>query len=121
MVKNLKTIFLGSTRRLPGVKSGCLFAFKYRAKRATDPTPFIIMISPPWTANGKRYFTGVNLNLVDPEVADEIINEFGSLPVGSVSYRDLQAFAAQDPECCVRTYYVRNVRALHKVEAITSI
>tara|TARA_R100000458_G_C8197259_1_gene188946 strand:- start:229 stop:471 length:243 start_codon:yes stop_codon:yes gene_type:complete len=80
------------------------------------------MISPPWVGkNGKKYFTGVNLNLVKPQVAQNIINEFGSLPVGSVSYRDIQAFASQDPTCCVRTYFVRNVRALHKVDAKQSV
>jgi hypothetical protein len=118
MVKNLKTVFLGTTKRLTGLKSGCLFTFRYRGRDATDPTPFIIMISPPWVAkNGNKYFTGVNLNKIKPEVAQQIISEFGSLPIGSVSYRDLQDYAAQDPSCCVRTYYVRNVRALHKVDA----
>ena len=116
MVKKLNTYFLGTTQKLDSLKTGCLFVFHYRAKAAHDPFPFIIMISKRWTSkNGNRYFTGVNLKTLGAGARDEIIKEFGDLPVGSVSYDDIKAYASQDPDCCVRTYYVRNVRALHKV------
>ena len=126
MVKKLKSKFLGTTKKLPDKKQveklktevpvGCLFQFSYRGKGAVDPNPFIIMISPKWVAkNGGTYFTGVNLNFLRPDVRQIVIEEFGSLPVGSVSYVDIKAYAPQDPNCCVRTYNVRNVRALHKV------
>ena len=122
MIKNLKTSFLGTTRKIESAKGGCIFLFKYASKTATDPNPLIIMISPPWIGkNGNKYFTGVNLNLIKPEIARQIIKEFGSHPVGSVSYNDLQSYAAQDPSCCVRTYFVRKVRALHKVGVTHSL
>jgi hypothetical protein len=96
---------------------GCLFRFKYKAKAATDPSPFIIMISGRWKAkNGDTYFTGVNLNTLGGATANKIILQFGDLPVGSVSYNDIQGIGGQDPNCCVRTYNVRKVTALHKVE-----
>ena len=125
MVENKKTKFLGTTRKIPFQDSakkiapqGCLFKFRYRAREATDPSPFIIMISGRWKAkNGKTYFTGVNLNTLNPKKAAEIINAFGTLPVGSVSYSDIKDMGGQDPECCVRTYNVRNVTSLHKVES----
>jgi len=127
MVKNKKTTFLGTTRKLPfqdtakkqpkTAAKGCLFRFKYRAKSATDPAPFIIMISGRWKAkNGNTYFTGVNLNTLDASTARRIVVQFGRLPVGSVSYKDIQSIGGQDPNCCVRTYSVRKVTALHKVE-----
>lgn len=99
------------------MKTGCLFTFYYRAKDGTDPNPLIIMTSHKWTAkNGGTYISGVNLNLLSSEARDEIVDLFGGLPVGSVSYRDLQEAALQDPACCIRTYNTRKVRALHKVE-----
>ena len=131
MVKTLKTSFLGTTRNLPTkeevakkgpkakkkAKKGCLFVFQYRSKGATDPKPFIIMISSKWTSKkGKTYFTGVNLNLISESDRDAVAREFGHLPVGSVSFADI-AGTTSDPGCCVRTYNVRNVRALHKVRA----
>jgi len=135
MVKNLKTTFLGTTRNLPTkeelakegpkakkkaekkAKQGCLFIFQYRGKGATDPKPYIIMISPKWTSKkGKTYFTGVNLNLISESARDDIARTFGHLPVGSVSFTDIKD-TTTDPGCCVRTYNVRNVRALHKVRA----
>lgn len=130
MPKKLKTSFLGTTRKLPkkedldkqgpkaakNMKGGCLFSFKYNSTTATDPNPFIIMISPRWTAKkGGTYFTGVNLNDIGAAARDSITSEFGHLPVGSVSFADIRV-ATDDPGCCVRTYNVRNVRALHKVE-----
>ena len=118
MVKNKKTTFLGTTRRLESVKTGCLFTFYYRAKGGTDPNPLIIMTSPKWIAKkGGSYISGVNLNFLAPSVREEIIGLYGNLPVGSVSYRDIQHTANQDPACCIRTYNTRKVRALHKVEA----
>ena len=100
MVKKLKSSFLGTTKKLPDktqvekqpktVPVGCLFRFTYRSKGAVDPKPFIIMISPKWIAkNGGTYFTGVNLNFLRPDVRRLIIEEFGSLPVGSVSYVEM--------------------------------
>lgn len=130
MPKKLKTTFLGTTRNLPEkevldkqgpkakkkVPDGCLFSFKYNSITATDPNPFIIMISPRWTAKkGGTYFTGVNLNDIGSEARGDIVSEFGNLPVGSVSFSDIKG-VTDDPGCCVRTYNVRNVRALHKVE-----
>ena len=122
MVKKRKTKFLGTTKSLPDkeqrrkVAGGCIFAFDYRSATATDKKPLIIMISPKWTAkNGQRYFTGVNLNDISSDESEKIIKMFGSLPVGSVSYDDIKA-ETKDPGCCVRTYDVRKVRALHKVE-----
>jgi len=116
MAKKLNSYFLGTTRKLDALKTGCLFAFHYRAKDARDPNPFIIMISKKWTSkNGGRYFTGVNLKTMSADSRNQIIQEFGELPVGSVSFSDIKAFAPQDPNCCVRTYNVRKVRALHKV------
>jgi hypothetical protein len=128
MVKNKKTIYLGTTSKLPhqdtAVKQpktspkGCLFAFKYRARDGRDPSPFIIMVSGRWKAdNGGTYFNGVNLKTLGSETRAQIILEFGHLPVGSVSYNDIKDIAGQDPECCIRTYNVRKVRALHKVQA----
>ena len=128
MAKTLKTSYLGTTKKLPTkaqveelpdkVAEGCLFTFYYRSKTATDPKPFIIMISPKWVAiKGGTYFTGVNLNDLGSDTRDELILEFGSLPVGSVSYADIKASSGDDPDCCVRTYNVNRVRALHKVEA----
>ena len=74
------------------------------------------MISPKWIAkNGRTYFTGVNLNDIEGDARDMIIMTFGSLPVGSVSYEDIKGITS-DPGCCVRTYSVNKVRALHKVE-----
>tara|TARA_R100000458_G_C8025932_1_gene83587 strand:- start:69 stop:452 length:384 start_codon:yes stop_codon:yes gene_type:complete len=126
MVKNKKSKFLGTTKRLPDqrdvkkqpekIVTGCLFSFQYHSATATDPRPFIIMISPKWTAKkGGTYFTGINLNDISVKARDTIINQFGSLPVGSVSYEDIKG-VTRDPGCCVRTYNVRKVRALHKVE-----
>jgi len=118
MLKINNSVFLGTTRRLESVKTGCLFTFHYRAKDGTDPTPFIIMTGPKWRAKkGGTYISGVNLNLMDEGVANEIISEFGALPIGSVSYKDIQSIAGQDPECCIRTYNTIKIRALHKVEA----
>ena len=122
MAKKLNSYFLGTTRKLDALKTGCLFAFHYRAKDARDPNPFIIMISKKWTSkNGGRYFTGVNLKTMDRKSREEVIKEFGHLPVGSVSFSDIKAFAPQDPNCCVRTYNVRKVRALHKVGTPVSL
>jgi len=126
MVKNKKTLFLGTTKKLPFQDTakkqpkmspgGCLFTFKYRARDGRDPSPFIIMVSGRWKAkNGGTYFNGVNLKTLGATARARIILEFGALPVGSVSYNDIQAVAGQDPECCIRTYNVRKVRALHKV------
>jgi hypothetical protein len=126
MVRKQKTILLGTTRKIPTqdevkrlpTPDGCLYTFKYRAKDANDPEPFIIMTSPRWIAkNGNTYISGVNLKTMSSSSRSTIIDEFGSLPVGSVSYSDIQAAVKEDPECCIRTYNVRNVRALHKVEA----
>ena len=128
MAKTLKTSYLGTTKKLPTkaqveelpdkVAEGCLFTFYYRSKTATDPKPLIIMISPKWVAEkGGTYFTGVNLNDLGSDTKNELILEFGSLPVGSVSYADIKASSGDDPDCCVRTYNVNRVRALHKVEA----
>jgi len=128
MAKILKTTFLGTTKKLltkkqlakkrPGKPTeGCLFIFDYRSRTATDPKPFIIMISPKWVARkGGTYFTGVNLNDLKPKVRKNIISHFGKRPVGSVSYHEIVAFSDDDPACCVRTYSVNKVRALHKVE-----
>jgi len=127
MVKILKTKYLGTTRKLPTkeqaekhskrVAKGCLFSFYYRSKSATDLNPLIIMISPKWIAKkGGSYFTGVNLNTFPKDIRQELIKEFGGLPVGSVSYNDIKAASKRHPSCCVRTYNVNKVRALHKVE-----
>lgn len=127
MTKIFKTSYLGTTKKLPTqqtvrklprrVPKGCLYTFYYRSRTATDPNPFIIMISPKWTAKkGGNYFTGVNLNDFPLDMKDAIINEFGKLPVGSVSFDRLKSFSEDDPSCCVRTYNVNKVRALHKVE-----
>tara|TARA_R110000765_G_scaffold166940_2_gene271826 strand:- start:311 stop:697 length:387 start_codon:yes stop_codon:yes gene_type:complete len=126
MAKNKKTTYLGTTKKLPyqntakkqpkTVSGGCLFTFNYRARDGRDPSPFIIMVSGRWKAdNGGTYFNGVNLKTLGATARARIILEFGGLPVGSVSYNDIQAVAGQDPECCIRTYNVRKVRALHKV------
>jgi hypothetical protein len=128
MGKILKTTYLGTTKKLPKKEDiekqakmapdGCLFTFYYRSKTATNLNPFIIMISPKWVAKkGGTYFTGVNLNDLSSETVEEIVQEFGGLPVGSVSYQDILAASSDDPNCCVRTYNVNKVRALHKVEA----
>tara|TARA_R100000544_G_C2162729_1_gene28428 strand:+ start:127 stop:495 length:369 start_codon:yes stop_codon:yes gene_type:complete len=120
MAQKLNTYFLGTTKKLDSLKTGCLFTFQYRAKDGRDPNPFIIMISPKWIAkNGGRYFTGVNLKTMDAASRELIIQQFGGLPIGSVSFSDIKAFAPQDPDCCVRTYNVRKVRALHKVGTAT--
>ena len=127
MAKTLKTSYLGTTKKLPTkvqveklrkkVAKGCLFTFYYRSKTATDPQPLIIMISPKWMAKkGGTYFTGVNLNDFNTKVRNSIVSEFGALPVGSVSFADIKSFSDDDPNCCVRTYNVSKVRALHKVE-----
>jgi len=127
MAKILKTTYLGTTKKLPtaeqvefqpsGVAEGCLFTFQYRSRTASDPQPLIIMISPKWVARkGGTYFTGVNLNDFSSEIRQDLISEFGALPVGSVSYEDIKGFSEDDPDCCVRTYSVNKVRALHKVE-----
>lgn len=127
MAKILKTKYLGTTRKLPTkgeaekqpkkVSKGCLFTFYYRSKGATDPKPLIIMISPKWVAKkGGTYFTGVNLNDFPKDIRQELVKEFGGLPVGSVSYNDIEAASKRHPSCCVRTYNVSKVRALHKVE-----
>ena len=125
MPKPRKTTFLGTTKKLPPqeeavklkVKDGCLFKFNYNSKTARDPSPFIIMTSPRWKSkSGKTYISGINLKTMSAKSRNTIIDEFGSLPVGSVSYLDIQQAVKQDPDCCIRTYNVRNVRALHKVE-----
>ena len=127
MAKTFKTKYLGTTKKLPTkaqveelpdkVAEGCLFTFYYRSKTATDPKPLIIMISPKWVAEkGGTYFTGVNLNDLGSDTKNELILEFGDLPVGSVSYSDIKAYSDDDPDCCIRTYNVNKVRALHKVE-----
>ncbi len=118
MAKIFKTVFLGTTRRLDSVKSGSLVTFSYTAKGATDPSPFVLLTSKRWKSKeGKTYFNGINLN--NPQMKSNtkmmLIREFGSLPVGSVSYSDVQEATQSDPSCCVRTYNVRNVRALHTV------
>jgi len=116
-MKIFNSIFLGTTRRLKNIKTGCLFTFHYRAKDGTDPTPFIIMLGPKWSAKkGGTYISGVNLNVINEESRNEIISQFGNLPVGSVSYNDIKSVAGQDPACCVRTYNTIKIRALHKVE-----
>jgi len=126
MAKNKNTTFLGTTSKLPSqdttkkqpkiVPKGCLFSFSYRAIDGRDPSPFIIMVSARWKAkNGNTYFSGVNLKTLGAKTRRRIIAEFGGLPVGSVSYSDIKSVASQDPECCIRTYNVRKVRALHKV------
>jgi len=126
MAKNKKTTYLGTTKKLPFqdtakkqpkvVPGGCLFTFSYRARNGRDPSPFIIMVSGRWKAkNGDTYFNGVNLKTLGANARARIIIEFGSLPVGSVSYNDIKAVAGQDPDCCIRTYNVKKVRALHKV------
>jgi len=112
----LETRFLGTTARIDAVKTGCIFSFRYRSATATDPSPIIIMTSGRWKSkDGRTYFNGVNLKGLGEEVANSIIREFGQKPVGSVSFSDIQKFADDDPECCIRTYDVRKVRALHKV------
>lgn len=127
MANILKTSFLGTTRKLPSSEQlkklpkiagqGCLFAFYYRSKGATDPHPFIIMVSPKWVSKkGTTYFTGINLNTFDLQTRRDIVSEFGHLPVGSVSYNDIKEFSKKNPNCCVRTYNVNKVRALHKIE-----
>ncbi len=127
MVKIFKTSFLGTTKKLPTqqtvkklprrIPQGCLFSFYYRSRTATDPNPLIIMISPKWVAkNGNSYFTGVNLNDFPVDMKSSLMHSFGKRPVGSVTYQELKSFSADDPSCCVRTYNVRKVRALHKVE-----
>lgn len=127
MGKILKTKYLGTTRKLPEKKDvekqpkiaskGCLFSFYYRSISASDAHPLIIMISPKWVAKkGGTYFTGVNLNSFPPKIKNELIKEFGNLPVGSVSYADIEAASKHHPSCCVRTYNINKVRALHKVE-----
>ena len=123
MAKTFKTTYLGTTKKLPTkdqvekqtekqreeAPEGCLFT-------ATDPKPLIIMISPKWVAEkGGTYFTGVNLNDLGSDTKNELILEFGDLPVGSVSYSDIKAYSDDDPDCCIRTYNVNKVRALHKV------
>ena len=126
MAKNKKTTYLGTTKKLPyqdtakkqpkTQPAGCLFTFNYRAKDGRDPSPFIIMVSGRWKAqNGDTYFNGVNLKTLGATARRRVIDEFGGLPVGSVSYNDIQSAAGQDPECCIRTYNVKKVRALHKV------
>ena len=76
------------------------------------------MTKPKWIAKkGGSYISGVNLNFLTTEARDEIISEYGNLPIGSVSYQDLKDSSEQDPECCIRTYNTRKVQALHKVEA----
>ena len=127
MEKILKTTFLGTTKELPtaeqvefqpsGVAEGCLFTFEYRSRTATYPQPLIIMISPKWVADkGGTYFNGVNLNDFPKKIKTKVINEFGNRRVGSVSFDEIKAFSEEDPTCCVRTYSVNKVRALHKVE-----
>ena len=118
MVEIFKSVFLGSTRRLDAVKSGSLVTFSYRRYGATDPTPFVLLTSKRWKSKeGKTYFNGINLNNPDmsADTRQTLIREFGSLPVGSVSYKDVQEATDFDPSCCIRTYNVRNVRALHTV------
>ena len=116
MAKKYKSTFLGTSDKIDPQKEGCLFMFNYTASSAHDPKPLIIMISPPWKAkNGGNYFTGVNLKTISRESRQEIMKDFGHLPVGSVSYKDIQGIAKQDPSCCVRTYNTENVQALHKV------
>jgi hypothetical protein len=127
MAKILKTTYLGTTQKLPKKEDvekqpkmaadGCLFTFYYRSKTATDPHPFIIMISPKWVAKktGHSYFTGVNLNDFPSDTVQELVQDFGGLPVGSVSYADILSASDYDPNCCIRTYNVNKVRALHKV------
>lgn len=126
MAKNKNTTFLGTTRKLPyqdlakkqpkTVPGGCLFIFNYRARNGRDPSPFIIMVSGRWKAkNGDTYFNGINLKTLGAATRTKIILQFGGLPVGSVSYNDIRGVAGQDPECCIRTYNVKKVRALHKV------
>ena len=116
MVKKQKNILLGTTLKLDAQKQGCLFKFHYRAAGAHDPTPFIIMTGPRWKSkSGKTYFSGVNLKTLRPASRRKIIRKFGYLPVGSVSYQDIKAEIDDDPACCMRTYNVRNVRALHIV------
>jgi hypothetical protein len=112
----LETRFLGTTAKIDAVKTGCIFSFHYRSATATDPHPIIIMTSGRWKSkDGKTYFNGVNLKGLGEEVANSIILEFGQKPVGSVSFNDIRKFAKEDPECCIRTYDVRKVQALHKV------
>tara|TARA_R110000751_G_scaffold25664_3_gene69411 strand:- start:602 stop:991 length:390 start_codon:yes stop_codon:yes gene_type:complete len=129
MANILKTSYLGTTKKLPTreqvekqpkkVPEGCLFTFYYRSRTATDLQPFIIMISPKWVARkkGGTYFTGVNLNDMSEDSRTALILEFGELPVGSVSYADVKAASENDPNCCIRTYNVTKVRALHKVDS----
>jgi len=113
----LETSFIGTTKKLDRIKTGCVFTFKYTAKNATDPTPVIIMTKPKWTAkNGKTYISGVNINSLGANTRIFLLKEFGRLPVGSVSFDDLKDATKSDPSCCIRTYNVRNIRALHKVE-----
>ena len=122
MAKKLISYYLGKPRKLDKLTKGCLFTFNYHGKGAHDPKPFIIMISPRWKAkNNDTYFTGVNLKTMKAESRKEIIQEFGHLPVGSVSFADIKAFAPQDPNCCVRTYNEKNVTALHMVGTPVSL
>jgi len=117
MPEKYRATLLGTTRKLDSVKTGSLFSFLYNARAATDPNPFIIMVSRRWKAkNGGTYFNGVNLNDLHPKTREFLIAEFGDLPVGSFSFTDIDHATKSDPRCCIRTYNVRNVRALHKVE-----
>jgi len=117
MPQNYRTVLLGSTRKLDSVKTGCLFRFLYNSRGATDPNPFIIMVSKRWKAkNGGTYFNGINLNDLNPRTRDLLIVEFGGMAPGSFSFSDVDKTTRADPRCCIRTYNVRNVRALHKVE-----
>ena len=116
MVKKEKNILLGTTQALDTQKEGCLFSFHYRGKGAHDPKPFIIMTGNRWKSKeGKTYISGINLKTLARKSRSTVIRKFGHLPVGSVSYQDVKAAISQDPACCIRTYNVRNVRALHIV------
>jgi len=127
MAKILKTTYLGTTRNLITKEEieekkrvppdGCLYTFSYRSKTGTDSNPLIIMTSPKWAAKkGGFFLSGVNLNRIGSDSKKEIIAQFAELPVGSVSYEDIKKAVPDNPECCIRTYDVRKVRALHKVE-----
>jgi len=116
MIKKQKTTFLGTTTKLDVQKEGCLFTFIYRAIGGRDPKPFIIMTGNRWKSKeGKTYFSGVNLKTLSSGSRDLVIRKFGHLPVGSVSYQDVKGAIGEDPACCIRTYNVRKVRALHTV------
>ena len=117
MPKKRKTGYLGTTKKIKSVKDSCLLTFTYTAIKATDSKPFIIVTGPRWKAKkGGTYISGVNLNFLNPRTSRMLVSKFGALPPGGVSYTDIKKATKSDPACCIRTYNVRNIRALHTVD-----